>query len=217
MRLSVRDPPPQSPARANAEPQTTSMSGQLRVTAPMDGRETSIKEGYLKKINSLTSARFYFVLDAETLTWWPDKKDAGPRKEVELKHRLLLRNFLAVVGTRNAQGDEFEITYAQGEGGRGTKEHRSVVLRADKGEGRVWVSKLLSAKEVLRDRSRVAASHSPTARRPPVPAPVPAPPARPHAQNLSRHMGAATSTWLRKLNGCQVPGCEHKKMVRRSV
>ena len=145
----------------------------------MEGRQAAVKEGYLKKINALTSARFYFVLDAETLTWWPDKKDAGPRREVEPKHRLLLRNFLAVVGTRNAQGDEFEITYAQGEGGKGNKEHRSVVLRADKGEGRVWVRALLEAKE-----------------------------------ELSRHMGAAMSTWLRKLNGCQVPGCEHAKLVR---
>ena len=161
----------------------------LRVVAPLEGRGQSIKEGYLKKINSLTSARLYFVLDFETLTWWPDKKDAGPLKEVDGKHRLLLRQIVAVIGTKNSHGDEFEITYAQGEGsgkgsreegGKGGKEqHRSVVLRSDKGEGRQWVSAILTGKV-----------------------------------ELSRHIGAAMSTWLRKLNGCQVAGCEQGKLVR---
>ena len=161
----------------------------LRVVAPLEGRGQSIKEGYLKKINSLTSARLYFVLDFETLTWWPDKKDAGPLKEVDGKHRLLLRQIVAVIGTKNSHGDEFEITYAQGEGGsKGSKEeggkggkeqHRSVVLRSDKGEGRQWVSAILTGKV-----------------------------------ELSKHIGAAMSTWLRKLNGCQVAGCEQGKLVR---
>ena len=74
----------------------------LRVVAPLEGRGQSIKEGYLKKINSLTSARLYFVLDFETLAWWPDKKDAGPLKEVDGKHRLLLRQIVAVIGTKMA-------------------------------------------------------------------------------------------------------------------
>ena len=161
----------------------------LRVVAPLEGRGQSIKEGYLKKINSLTSARLYFVLDFETLTWWPDKKDAGPLKEVDGKHRLLLRQIVAVIGTKNSHGDEFEITYAQGEGGsKGSKEeggkggkeqHRSVVIRSDKGEGRQWVSAILTGKV-----------------------------------ELSKHIGAAMSTWLRKLNGCQVAGCEQGKLVR---
>ena len=161
----------------------------LRVVAPLEGRGQSIKEGYLKKINSLTSARLYFVLDFETLTWWPDKKDAGPLREVDGKHRLLLRQIVAVIGTKNSHGDEFEITYAQGEGGsKGSKEeggkggkeqHRSVVLRSDKGEGRQWVSAILTGKV-----------------------------------ELSKHIGAAMSTWLRKLNGCQVAGCEQGKLVR---
>ena len=54
-----------------------------------------------------------------------------------------------------------------------------VVLRGDKGEGRAWVSAILTGKE-----------------------------------ELSKHIGAAMATWLRKLNSCQVAGCEHRKLVR---
>ena len=160
---------------------TTLEHAMLRLIAPKEGalkEGESLKEGYLKKVNSLTTAKVYCVLDQETLTWWDNQKLAGPRMEVEDKHRLLLNQVKAVVGTKNAQGDEFEITYAQGEGKKGG-ESRSVVLRAEKGEGRVWVRAILQAKEAL-----------------------------------GHYLDAAISTWQKKLNACQVPGCDAPKCIR---
>ena len=88
-------------------------SGALLVVgdAPAAQPEPLLK-GALTKKGTLTSSKQYYILDAQSLTWWADAKQASPLAEVDAKHRLTLADVAGVAVKETKSGCDFEVSSA---------------------------------------------------------------------------------------------------------
>ena len=85
------------------------MSGTAAAPRLVYGRESRIlKEAWLNKEGKLKWTKYWFVLDADTLTWFHDQKQHNNvTAEVDPKHRVLLLEVTSVA--LSGKGDLLEV------------------------------------------------------------------------------------------------------------